>query len=52
MIAGGSDADVYDDILEYDPQAEAIQTKGRMIQVRRFHAISVVQAQDYAPWCQ
>ena len=42
----------YDDILEYVPSEDAIQIIGQMIQPRVYHAVSVVQVQDYSMWCQ
>ena len=52
--AGGyaGDGDYYDDILEYDPEEDSIIPVGQMTQPRVYHAVSVVQAQDYAMWCQ
>ena len=41
-----------DDILEYHPENDTITTVGHMIQARNGHAVSVVQADDYLPWCQ
>ena len=49
---GGIGTDIYDDILEYNPNEDAIQFVGNMIQARSYHAVSVVQAQDYSKWCQ
>ena len=51
--AGGyaGDGDYYDDILEYDPEEDSMVLVGEMIQARSYHAISVVQAKDYATWC-
>ena len=51
IIAGGSDNNVYDDILQYDPEEDTITSVGHMIQARSFHAISVVPAEDYLQWC-
>ena len=42
----------YDDILEYDPEEDSMVPVGQMTQTRAWHALSVVQAQDYAQWCQ
>ena len=41
----------YDDILEYEPEEDSILLVGRMTQARVYHAVSVVEAQDYVPWC-
>ena len=52
MIAGGYDNDGNsDDILEYDPEEDSMVHVGQMTQARSYHAISVVQAQDYTKWC-
>ena len=40
-----------DDILKYDPGEDSIVPLGKMTQARYFHAISVVQTQDYSNWC-
>ena len=51
-ISGGYDDDGnFVDILEYDPEEDSMALVGEMIQARSYHAISVVQAQDYAMWC-
>ena len=42
----------YDDILEYDPEEDTMTIVGHMTQGRAFHAVSVVAAEDYLPWCQ
>ena len=56
IIAGGKDDepfnDDYDGILEYDPEEDSMVPVGRMTQARSYHAVSVVQVQDYAQWCQ
>jgi len=54
LIFGGSNGGYhyYDDILEYNPEDESILHNGNMLQGRGFHAVSVVQAQDYVQWCQ
>ena len=53
IIAGGDDGgDYYDDILEYQPEEDTFTTVGHMIQARSYHAVSVVQADDYLQWCQ
>ena len=54
IIAGGLDydGDYYDDILEYIPEEDTILTIGQMSQARGWHAVSVVQAQDFSQWCQ
>ena len=55
IIAGGCDYGGYrahDDILEFKPYEDAIVTLGQMTQARTFHAISVVQTQDYSNFCQ
>ena len=49
IIVGGTKYN--DDILEYDPGKDAIVPLGQMTQARYFHAISVVQTQDYSNWC-
>ena len=52
IIAGGEDNDdIYDDILEYDPEEDTITSVGHMTQARAMHAISVVPAEDYLQWC-
>ena len=40
-----------DDILEFKPEEDSIVPLGQMTQARYFHAISVVQTQDYSNWC-
>ena len=50
IIVGG--VKYNDDILEYDSEKDSIVTLGQMTQARYFHAISVVQTQDYSNWCQ
>ena len=40
-----------DDILEYDPEQDSMVPVGQKIKARAYHAVSVVKAQDYAPWC-
>ena len=52
LIAGGYDGDIYDEILEFRSDEDAIVTLGHMTQARHRHAISVVQMQDYSNWCQ
>ena len=56
IIAGGKDDepfnDDYDGILEYDPEEDSMVPVGHMTQARSYHAVSVVQVQDYAQWCQ
>ena len=59
IIAGGEkevengENVIYDHILEFKTDEDAILTLGRhMTQNRSFHAISVVQIQDYSNWCQ
>ena len=50
---GYSDNDhYYDDILEYDPEEDTMTIVGHMTQGRKSHAVSVVRAEDYLPWCQ
>ena len=53
IIAGGLDGDgnYYDDILEFKADDDAIVKLGHMTEERVFHAISVVQTQDYSNWC-
>ena len=45
----GASPDIYDDILEYEPEEDAILSVGHMLRPRCWHAVSVVQVQDYAP---
>ena len=53
IIAGGYlKGNEYDDILEYDPDEDSMVRVGNMIQPRYYHAVSVVQTQDYARWCR
>ena len=56
IIAGGRDYDganhYYDDILEYNPDEDSMVVVGHLTQTRSYHAVSVVQAQDYTKWCQ
>ena len=51
IFAGGytSDANL---ILEYDPEEDSMVTVGQMTQTRGYHAVSVVQAQDFSVWCK
>ena len=41
-----------DDILEYDIMEDKFHKIGDMLQARAWHAVSVVQVQDYSMWCQ
>ena len=54
IIAGGNAGfqEYSDVILEYDPEEDSMIPVGHMTQARSYHAVSVVQAEDYAPWCQ
>ena len=56
IIAGGYDYDgdrnSYDDILEYNPDEDSMVVVGRMSQARYYHAVSVVQVQDFSVWCK
>ena len=53
IFAGGyADQHAYDDILEYDIMEDEFHETGNMLQARRYHAVSVVQIQDYSMWCQ
>ena len=54
IIAGGYDDvyEIHDYILEYDPEKDSMVPVGHMLQGRTYHAVSVVKAQDYTPWCQ
>ena len=52
IFAGGYDGSSYDDILEYNPDEDSMVVVGRMSQARYYHAVSVVQAQDYSMWCK
>ena len=52
IIAGGSDGSYYDDILEYNPDEDSMVVVGRMSQARYYHAVSVVQVQDFSVWCK
>ena len=58
IITGGgyydyrNDFHAYDDILEYDIMENNFQEIGNMLQARSYHAVSVVQVQDYSKWCQ
>ena len=54
IIAGGYDDvyEIHDYILEYDPERDSMVPVGNMLQGRTYHAVSVVKAQDYTPWCQ
>ena len=53
MIAGGfsKNGNYHNDIVEYDPEEDSMVPVGEMIVVRANHAVSVVQAKDYTPWC-
>ena len=50
IIAGGreGESNFYDDILEYNAKEDSIVSVGKMTQPRYNHAVSIVQAQDYA----
>ena len=54
-IAGGEyyigGSKYYDDILEYDPEEDSLVTVGQMGQARAWHAISVVNTEDFDMWC-
>ena len=54
IFAGGRDYDgnYYDDILEYNPDEDSMVVVGQMTQARGYHAVSVVQAQDFSVWCK
>ena len=53
IIAGGLyNSHYYDDILEYNPDEDSMVVVGHLTQARAYHAVSVVQAQDYTKWCQ
>ena len=39
------------DIQEYDPEEDTITTVGRMQEARAWHAISVVNTEQYDMWC-
>ena len=53
MIAGGYGYDGYysEEILEYDPEEDSLVTVGQMTQARAWHAITVVQTEEYDQWC-
>ena len=52
MIAGGYyNSQYYDDVLKYYPEEDTILSVGHMLQARTWHAVSVVQVQDYFHWC-
>ena len=54
-IAGGEyyigGSTYYDDILEYDPEEDSLVTAGQMTRPRAWHAISVVNTEQYDMWC-
>ena len=54
-IAGGEyyigGSTYYDDILEYDPEEDSMVTVGQMAQARAWHAITVVNTEQYEQWC-
>merc|ERR1719468_582757 len=52
LIFGGTDKDrnSFDDILEYDPEQDAMIPVGHMIKARAEPAVSVVPADDYLQW--
>ena len=41
----------YDDILEYDLEKDSLVTVGQMTQARAWHAITVVNTEQYDKWC-
>ena len=51
FIAGGYGYDGYysGDILEYDPEEDSMVTVGQM--TRAWHAITVVNTEQYQQWC-
>ena len=51
LIAGGLDRNTYDDILEYNPEDDAMRYVGKMTRIRAGHAVSVVEAQDFDGVC-
>ena len=53
FIVGGVQCggDNYDDILAYIPEDDTFHHVGHMIYGRFDHALSIVQAEDYLPWC-
>ena len=52
IIAGGYyNSQYYDDVLKYYPEEDTILSVGHMLQARTWHAVSVVQVQDYSQWC-
>ena len=56
MLAGGvvqgAAAGAVDTILEYDATSDSYTVAGTMIQARVQHAVSVVQYDQFSPWCQ
>ena len=54
-IAGGEyyigGSTYYDNILEYDPKEDSVATVSQMTQARAWHAITVVNTEDYDQWC-
>ena len=50
-MANGYDGYYSDDILEYDPEEDSLVTVGQMGQARAWHAISVVNTEDFDMWC-
>ena len=52
-FSGGQGVDVKgDNILEYNHQTEEWQQIGTMTMKRRFHAVTVVNYDEYESWCQ
>ena len=52
IFAGGYGNVDHDDILEYNPDEDSMVVVGRMSQARYYHAVSVVQVQDFSVWCK
>ena len=51
--SGGSGASsTRDGILEYDPETKEWTQIGTMREGRHGHAVSVVNFEDYADWCE
>ena len=52
FLGGWDGFNVYNNILEYNPDTEEWQEVGNMKKGRVDHAVSVVSFKDYAAWCE
>ena len=51
FLGGWDGFNVYNNILEYNPETEEWQEIGAMKEARYSHAVTLVSYEDYAEWC-